>query len=92
MQKWLASEDSNHGMEIGDRIEEGDRLRSDDRLALRHERDAGSEANSCRHGCSRTERHERILLNCCEAMGVTDYSGFGDPQCPNKSPLPGIAA
>ena len=23
---------------------------------------------------------------------VTDYSGFGDPQCPNKSPLPGIAA
>jgi hypothetical protein len=39
-----------------------------------------------------SERHERILLNCCEAMGVTDYSGFGDPQCPNKSPLPGIAA
>ena len=39
-----------------------------------------------------TERHERILLNCCEALGVSDYSGFGDPKCPNKSPLPDIAA
>jgi hypothetical protein len=39
-----------------------------------------------------TERHERILLNACEALGVTDYSGFGDPACPNKSPLPDIAA
>jgi hypothetical protein len=39
-----------------------------------------------------TERHERILLNACEALGVSDYSGFGDPNCPNKSPLPGIAA
>jgi hypothetical protein len=39
-----------------------------------------------------TERHERILLNCCEALGVSDYSGFGDPNCPNKSPLPDIAA
>jgi hypothetical protein len=39
-----------------------------------------------------TERHERILLNACEALGVSDYSGFGDPQCPNKSPLPDIAA
>ena len=41
---------------------------------------------------SPTERHERILLNCCEALGVSDYSGFGDPNCPNKSPLPDIAA
>jgi hypothetical protein len=39
-----------------------------------------------------TERHERILLNCCEALGVSDYTGFGDPKCPNKSPLPDIAA
>jgi hypothetical protein len=39
-----------------------------------------------------TERHERILLNCCEALGVSDYSGFGDPKCPNKSPLTDIAA
>jgi Protein of unknown function (DUF1552) len=39
-----------------------------------------------------TERHERILLNACEALGVTSYSGFGDPNCPNKSPLPDIAA
>jgi len=39
-----------------------------------------------------TERHERILLNVCEAMGITNYSGFGDPMLPTKSPLPGIAA
>jgi hypothetical protein len=39
-----------------------------------------------------TERHERILLNCCEALGVSDYSGFGDPKCPNKAPLTDIAA
>src|SRR5579871_2804520 len=39
-----------------------------------------------------TERHERILLNACEALGVSSYSGFGDPACPNKSPLPDIAA
>ncbi|WP_437278741.1 DUF1552 domain-containing protein [Sorangium sp. So ce375] len=38
------------------------------------------------------ERHERVLLSLCDAMGVTDYSGFGDPALPNKSPLPGIAA
>lgn len=39
-----------------------------------------------------TERHERLLLNICEAMGVTNYSGFGDPQLPTKQPLPGISA
>lgn len=39
-----------------------------------------------------TERHERILLNACEAMGITDYSGFGDPMLPTKQPLPGIRA
>lgn len=38
------------------------------------------------------ERHERILLNLCEAMGVTNYKGFGDPGLTAKSPLPGIAA
>ena len=27
-----------------------------------------------------TERHERILLNICEAMGITSYAGFGDPE------------
>ncbi|WP_437589859.1 DUF1552 domain-containing protein [Sorangium sp. So ce1000] len=39
-----------------------------------------------------SERHERVLLSLCDAMGVTDFSGFGDPALPNKSPLPGIAA
>jgi Protein of unknown function (DUF1552) len=39
-----------------------------------------------------TERHERILLNACEAMGITDYAGFGDPMLPTKQPLPGIRA
>ena len=41
---------------------------------------------------SSTERHERILLNVCEAMGVTSYTGFGDPMLPTKQPLPGISA
>jgi Protein of unknown function (DUF1552) len=40
------------------------------------------------------ERHERILLNVCEAMGITSYTGFGDPglAAASKTPLPGIAA
>jgi hypothetical protein len=41
---------------------------------------------------SSTERHERVLLNICEAFGITNYKGFGDPQLPTKQPLPGIAA
>ena len=41
-----------------------------------------------------TERHERILLNVCEAMGITNYSKFGDPGLTgtSKTPLPNIAA
>jgi Protein of unknown function (DUF1552) len=39
-----------------------------------------------------SERHERILLNLCEAMGLTSYAGFGDPKLPSKTPLPNIAA
>jgi hypothetical protein len=39
-----------------------------------------------------SERHERILLNLCEAMGLTSYAGFGDPKLANKTPLPNIAA
>jgi len=39
-----------------------------------------------------TERHERVLLNICEAMGIASYTGFGDPMLPTKAPLPGIAA
>jgi hypothetical protein len=40
------------------------------------------------------ERHERILLNICEAMGITSYAGFGDPGLTgaSKTPLPDIAA
>ncbi len=41
---------------------------------------------------SSTERHERILLNICEAFGITNYTGFGDPALPTKLPLPNIAA
>jgi uncharacterized protein DUF1552 len=41
-----------------------------------------------------SERHERVLLNLCEAMGITSYAGFGDPGLMggSKTPLPGIAA
>lgn len=41
---------------------------------------------------SSAERHERVLLNVIEAMGFSDYAGFGDPMLSSKSPLPGIAA
>ncbi len=41
---------------------------------------------------SSTERHERILLNVCEAFGITNYTAFGDPALPTKQPLPNIAA
>ena len=39
-------------------------------------------------------RHERVLLSICDAMGIADYGGFGDPNlaAPYKSPLPGLAA
>ena len=41
-----------------------------------------------------TERHERILLNVCEAMGITSFAGFGDPGLTGtaKTPLSNIAA
>jgi hypothetical protein len=41
-----------------------------------------------------TERHERILLNVCDAFGITNFTGFGDPGLTgtSKTPLPGIAA
>jgi hypothetical protein len=41
-----------------------------------------------------TERHERILLNICEAMGITSFAGFGDPGLTGagKTPLANIAA
>jgi hypothetical protein len=38
------------------------------------------------------ERHERVLLSLCDAMGVTSFNGFGDPNLSAKSPLPGLAA
>jgi len=39
-----------------------------------------------------TGRHERVLLNICEAMGITTYTGFGDPKLTTKTPLPSLAA
>jgi hypothetical protein len=38
--------------------------------------------------------HERLLLNMCEAMGVTNFTGFGDPNLKGagKSPIPAIRA
>jgi hypothetical protein len=39
-------------------------------------------------------RHERVLLSMCDAMGITSYDGFGDPSlaATAKTPLPGLAA
>ena len=39
------------------------------------------------------DRHERVLLSVCEAMGITSYTGFGDPGLPAalKTPYPGLA-
>ena len=41
-----------------------------------------------------SERHERILLNVCDAFGISSFTGFGDPGLTgaSKTPLPGIAA
>jgi hypothetical protein len=39
-----------------------------------------------------SERHERVLLNICEAMGITDYAGFGDTKLASKTPLPALVA
>jgi hypothetical protein len=43
-------------------------------------------------GGGANNRHERVLLNVLEAMGVTDYAGFGDPSFTGKAPLPGISS
>jgi hypothetical protein len=45
-------------------------------------------------GMTLANRHERVLLSILDAMGITDYTGFGDPKlaAPYKSPLPGLAA
>lgn len=43
-------------------------------------------------GGGASNRHERVLLNVLEAMGITDYTGFGDPGFSGKAPLSGIAA
>ena len=37
-------------------------------------------------------RHERVLLSMCEAMGITDFKGFGDPGLANKTPLSELRA
>jgi hypothetical protein len=45
-------------------------------------------------GMALANRHERVLLSILDAMGITDYTNFGDPKltAPYKSPLPGLAA
>jgi hypothetical protein len=47
-----------------------------------------------RGGAMGVDGHERVLLNLCEAMGVTNFTSFGDPSvaAANKKPLDGIAA
>lgn len=37
-------------------------------------------------------RHERALLSICEAMGITDFKGFGDSTLANKTPLSELKA
>jgi hypothetical protein len=37
-------------------------------------------------------RHERALLSICEAMGITDFKGFGDSQLADKTPLSELKA
>jgi hypothetical protein len=44
-------------------------------------------------GDGASNRHERVLLAACDAMGIADFRGFGDPMldASNKTPLPGLA-
>ena len=46
------------------------------------------------NGADPTDRHERALLSICDAMGVTSYTGFGDPKLTGaaKAPLSGLSA
>jgi Protein of unknown function (DUF1552) len=37
-------------------------------------------------------RHERALLSICEAMGITDFKGFGDSALADKTPLSELKA
>jgi hypothetical protein len=38
-----------------------------------------------------SDAHQRALVNCAAAMGVTDFAGFGDVNAP-RTPLPSIGA
>jgi len=38
------------------------------------------------------QRHERALLSICEAVGITDFKGFGDPGLADKTPLSELKA
>jgi hypothetical protein len=46
------------------------------------------------NGADPSDRHERALLSICDAMGVTSFTGFGDPKlaAAAKAPLPGLSA
>jgi Protein of unknown function (DUF1552) len=45
-------------------------------------------------GADPTDRHERALLSICDAIGITTFTGFGDPKLAPaaKAPLSGLAA
>ena len=45
-------------------------------------------------GTDPADRHERALLSICAAMGITTFTGFGDPAlgAASKVPLAGLAA
>jgi hypothetical protein len=36
--------------------------------------------------------HLRALLNAAEALGITDFTGFGDPAAPSRTPLADIGS
>lgn len=38
------------------------------------------------------DRHERVLLYLCDAMGISDFSGFGDKALADKTPISALSA
>jgi hypothetical protein len=57
----------------------------------RYIKGVGSKAAAIPDGSG--DRHERVLLNVCDAMGITSFTGFGDPalSAAFKKPYEGIA-
>jgi len=38
------------------------------------------------------DRHERVLLYLCDAMGISDFSGFGDKNLTDKTPISALSS